>query len=75
MILPTKHLGAHESLLGLGAVVLSHLSAPKTVSRLWEDLRLSPELRTFDRFVLTLGFLYAIGTVEMDEGLLRRARP
>lgn len=71
MILPTKHVKAEDSLLGLGALLLDALDSPKTVSRLWERVRDRP-FQTFDRFVLTLGFLYTIGAVHREAGLLRR---
>ncbi|WP_372743782.1 ABC-three component system middle component 6 [Nostoc sp. C052] len=31
-----------------------------------------PEVATFERFVLTLDLLYAIGAIEMNAGLLHR---
>ena len=39
MILPTKHLREDQALIAVGAELLSLLDEPKTVSRLWEELR------------------------------------
>lgn len=39
MILPTKRLSEQRSLLGMGALILRQLKAPKDVSRLWEDVK------------------------------------
>jgi len=72
MILPTKHISTSHSLLGVGATILEHLYQPRTVSSLWSSVSTMPEVATFERFVLTLDLLYAIGAIEMDAGLLRR---
>ena len=72
MILPTKHVSAEHSLLGVGALVLSRLGRPRTVSALWEDVRPSSQVATFERFSLALDLLYAIGAVDFRDGLLQR---
>ena len=72
MILPTKHISTSHSLLGVGAIILEQLYQPKTVSSLWNAVATIPEVATFERFVLTLDLLYAIGAIEMEMGLLRR---
>lgn len=38
MILPSKHLSQDRALLTVGARLLVHLSHPKTVSSLWEEI-------------------------------------
>lgn len=73
-ILPTKHISTRRSLLGVGAKILEQLDSPRTVSSLWSAVSIEPEVATFERFVLTLDLLYAIGAIEMDTGLLRRCR-
>lgn len=73
-ILPTKHISTRRSLLGVGAIILEHLYQPRTVSSLWSAVSTMPEVATFERFVLTLDILYAIGAIEMDAGILRRSR-
>ncbi len=75
MILPTKHLGLSRSVLGMGAALLDTLREPKTVSSLWAAARVQPEFVTFQRFTLALDFLYLIGAVEWDDGMLRRKQP
>ena len=75
MILPTKHISPEESLLGVGAIVLERLYGRQTVTRLWEQLRASTQVATFERFVLALDLLYALGAVEFEDGLLRRRVP
>ncbi len=77
MILPTKHLPHHNSLLAIGAEVLRHLDEPKTVSRLWSevsDTRKAKQISpiTYDWFVLALDLLFMLETVDFDRGRLFR---
>jgi len=80
MILPSKHLSQDRALLTVGAIVLQHLSQPKTVSALWEMPRPatgqedSPPLR-YDGFVLALDLLFLIGAIDLQDGLLSRKLP
>lgn len=39
MILPTKHLQEDRALIAIGAELLKLLDEPKTVSRLWDELK------------------------------------
>ena len=80
MILPSKHLPQDRALLTVGGHVLTFLARPKTVSALWEELnrqgeRLSstlPRRITYDWFLLALDLLYALGAIELDNGLVAR---
>lgn len=72
MIMPTKHIPAEQSLLGAGAVVFSELSQPRTVTALWEAVRGSESVGTFERFVLGVTMLYALRVVRYDSGVLAR---
>jgi hypothetical protein len=74
MILPGKHLRGDRALLGVGGEVLAQLNEPKTVSELWERTRQgrasgsSPI--TFDWFILSLSFLYAIAAIDINDGII-----
>lgn len=77
MILPTKHIAQHRALLSLGAVILNHLTYPKTVSALWEDLHQYTDQNTstvlhYNTFVLTLDLLFTMGAIDLRLGLLLR---
>jgi hypothetical protein len=75
MILPTKGISSDRALLSLGARVLQMLSEPKTVSRVWDELRKvgAPGTGiTFDWFVLSLDLLFAIGAIDLERGRLHR---
>ena len=74
MILPGKHLRHDRALLGVGGEILAQLDEPRTVSELWERMRLSRGAKatpiSFDWFVLSLSFLYAIAAVDYHEGIV-----
>ena len=73
MILPDKHVRLSSSFLGAGAALLELLGNGRTVSGLWAAARQREEIRTFERFTLSLDMLYALGLVEFgQDGLLAR---
>jgi hypothetical protein len=78
MILPTKHLGPERAMLAVGAEILGLLTEPKTVSRLWNELkhtvsgRASAYAISYDWFILTLDLLYMMGSIEVTYGKIQR---
>lgn len=79
MILPTKRLSIESSLLGLGADVLRVLSEPKSISRVWDELKDvrqavndRGERITFEWFVLALDLLFLAEVITLDNGVLSR---
>ena len=78
MILPTKHLPTDRALLTLGARILEHLSEPRTVSALWDGVRLGRDIRrgraplAYDWFVLALDLLFMIGAITYEAGSIRK---
>lgn len=82
MILPSKHLPQDRALLTVGAHILTFLARPKTVSALWEELNrhdavlaTAPRRVTYDWFLLALDLLHALGTIELEGGLVARRTP
>ena len=79
MILPTKHVSSDRSLLTIGGMVLKLLDGPRSPSSVWEQIKLSTKIDSresqvsYEWFVMTLDFLYAIKAVEYERGLLLRA--
>ena len=73
MILPTKHISARHSILGAGAAILRHLDSPQTLTGVWEQVRALPEIGVYCRFILGVDFLYAIGTIDLADGLIVRS--
>ena len=76
MILPTKHTNFSQSLLGLGAYILSKLNSPKSVDELWRQYQMDCTSRvdlakhTFDNLVMTLIFLYSIDVIIEQNGII-----
>ena len=74
MILPGKHLKHDRSLIGIGGEILATIQGEYTVSELWEHVqaRRSPKATplSYDWFILSLSFLYAIGAIEYEQGLI-----
>ena len=79
MILPTKRLSIESSLLGVGADILRLLHEPKSISRLWDELKnlravldVRGERLTFEWFVLSLDLLFLAELVRLEHGVLIR---
>ena len=75
--MPTKHIKNENALIGVGAEVLALLDRDKTVSRLFSDLhedRREKELSTihFDWFLLAMDFLFSIGAIRFESGLIKK---
>lgn len=71
MILPTKHLRAEWTLLGVGAAVLDEVRGPTTMTRLWARLRDDPAVGTYERLVLTIDLLFLCGALRVEGGTIR----
>lgn len=74
MILPTKHIKLSNSLLNVGAEILKQLEEVQTVTLLWNKTRTVSHIKTFERFTLGLDFLFIIGLIDFQDGLLRRVK-
>ncbi|MBQ3018062.1 MAG: hypothetical protein IJD89_03855 [Clostridia bacterium] len=73
MILPKKHVSLEESMFGFGAYLLEHIRPKITIDNLWkiylkeyENMLYSTKF-SFDQFILTLDYLYAIGVLTVNE--------
>lgn len=77
MILPTKRLSEDRALIQIGGEILELLTEPKTVSRLWNEMKKMREKRpdaatlTYDWFVLALDLLYIINAIDFKDGRIR----
>ena len=80
MILPTKRLRPDNCILGSGGEILSYLSSPKPVSHLWDEIKKTEAEKskvsriTYDWFVLSLDFLFLIGIIDIDDGIITKVR-
>ncbi len=80
MILPTKHIRTERAVIGVGAEILRLMQKPKTVSRLWDDLRARRSVDApnapidYNWFVLALDLLFMLGAIKIDSGVLIRVK-
>ena len=72
MILPDKNIKLEYSLLNCGALVLESLEVPLTISALWEKLKEQKVFVGYEKFILTIDFLYMKNGIENENGLIRR---
>ena len=72
MLMPTKHVTERNSILGAAGVVLSVITGLVTINELWRRTSGSQEIGTFDRLILALDFLFMIGVIEFQSGLIGR---
>ena len=74
MILPSKKIPEDRALLTVGGQVLRLLDQPKTVSRLWNDLKnlraTSPDqtMIPYNWYILTLDLLFTLGAISLERG-------
>lgn len=71
MILPSVHLPAERTLLGVGAAVLGEVRGPTTMTRLWSRLRGDPAVGTYERLVLAVDLLFLLGALRVERGTIR----
>lgn len=79
MIIPTKTINFSESLLGLGAYILSELTTPKSVDELWEAYQAERKKKaylakqSFEKMVMALIFLYSIDSIVECQGVIKKS--
>ena len=74
MILPTKNIKMQYSLLNCGAIILNKLEDSDTISAIWEKVSIEDILNNYDKFVITMDFLYMVGAIDYNNGLIVRCK-
>ena len=74
MILPNKNIRIERSLIGCGVIVLREIKDRDTVTSIWSRVHKKESLRNYELFILTLDYLFAIGAIEWEDGLLVRCK-
>ena len=72
MIMPDKNITLRYSLLHCGALVLNELQESDTVSALREKTNKHEVFLSYEKFILTLDYLYSIGAISLRDGLIVR---
>ena len=74
MILPDKNIKLAYSYIGCGAFLLKLLYKPQTVSLLWEKAKQNEVLTNYNRFLITLDFLYILNVIDIQNGMIIRGK-
>lgn len=72
MILPDKNIKLEYSLLNCGALILEELESPLTISALWEKVKEQRAFVGYEKFILTIDYLYMINCIYDINGLVGR---
>lgn len=72
MILPDKNIKLEYSLLNCGALILEELDEPLTVSALWERVKEKEIFVGYEKFILTIDYLYTLNCIYDINGLIGR---
>ena len=72
MILPDKNIKLEYSLLGCGAALLLEINEPQTLSLLWDKVKKHDGLISYEKFLLTLDYLYMIKAIILKYGMIAR---
>ena len=77
MLMPSKHRKLSESAIGIAGIVLAALDQPRTPDELWLEVK-SKALQyriakvTLDRLLFAVDFLFILGVIRIDEGVISR---
>lgn len=74
MILPDKNIKLEYSLLNCGAIILEEIFEPQTLSLLWDKVKNHEALVNYEKFLLTLDYLYLINAITIRDGLIVRCK-
>ena len=74
MILPDKNIKLEYSLLNCGALILEEMSESQTISLLWDKVKKHEALVNYEKFLITLDYLYMINAITLRDGLIVRCK-
>ena len=74
MILPDKNIKLEYSLLNCGALIMEEMSEPQTISLLWDKVKKHEALVNYEKFLITLDYLYMINAITLRDGLIVRCK-
>ena len=69
-ILPSKTIREDFSLLGVGAILLKNLSTSDTISSVWERVKGTKQINTYEKYISGLSLLYMLGAIEYNNGII-----
>ena len=70
MILPNKNITLSNSLLGIGSLLLVNLIVPQTVNSLWEKMKKTKKITSYEKYILSLDLLSLLNLIQLKEGII-----
>ena len=70
MILPNKNITLSNSLLGIGSLLLVNLIVPQTVNSLWEKMKKTKKITSYEKYILSLDLLSLLNLIKLKEGII-----
>ena len=74
MILPNKYISERESLIGVGSVLLINITNEQSLSVLWDSVKKSSNIGSFERFVMALDLLFLLGIIDLKDEKIVKVR-
>ena len=72
MILPNKHVKLSNSMLTVGAIILEQMDNMQTITMLWNNSKIKSKIKSFEKFTLGLDFLFMLGLIDYEQGIIRK---
>ena len=70
MLSPNKYVGFNQSYIGQARAILECRAPNQTVTQLWSIVKPKMPNSTLSSFFIALSLLYALGTVNLIDGIL-----
>ncbi len=61
-------------MLNVGVVLLKQIDNTQTITMLWTDSKIKSKVIFFERFTLGLDFLFMLGLIDYDKGIIRKTK-
>lgn len=71
-LMPNKTIRSDFSTIGLGAILLLNLRDVDTVSSIWERVKQTKQINTYEKFISGLTLLYILGAVDFTNGVITK---
>lgn len=58
--------------MGIGAELITRLEQPRTISSLWEQMKVVKGVNSYENFILALDFIFLLDLIDFEKGFIRR---
>jgi hypothetical protein len=71
-LLPDKTIRTEYSLIGVGAIILQSMTLSETITSLWGKSKDYEQINTYEKFISGMVFLYTIGAIKYNDGVITK---